>query len=213
MDLPDEAIGEPEDLAGRDLSGRDMAGKDMASPGDMASTGASCNPASQTLGAAGGPDTCAYGEACDSATSKCKAVMNGSCLMVQGAPAWNTATKMAPVITKATAVLLSTTNSMTECANGDPAALVTVEFYAPQVLTTDTMALAFLPQVKFKKSQVAADPWFSGTFLRSPVPTNAKVGSFQVGINCGGAGGTVKTAGLYILDEGGRTSNAICVSW
>lgn len=191
----------------------DLAGRDLAS-GDMASSGATCNPATKTLGAAGGPDTCAYGEVCDAGAMKCVAVATGSCNMIMGAPTWNKAAKMAPVITKATAVLLpqGSTNGTTECLNMDAAALVTVDFYAPNDLTTTSVTNDFLMQVKFKKSVVAGDPFFSGTFLRSPIPSG-KSGSFQVGINCGGAAGAVKTAGFYILDESSRASNAVCVSW
>jgi hypothetical protein len=191
----------------------DLAGMDLVKVGDMASNGPSCNPANLALGAAGGPDTCAYGELCDAATSKCAAVPSGSCNMVMGGPVWNKGAKLAPVIAKVSATLLATTDSMTECAAGDPAALVTVDYYAPMNLTSTTMANVFLPQVKFKKSVVSTDPWYSGTFMRQMPAANTKNGTFKVGINCGGAGGAVKTAGFYIVDEGGRTSNLVCVSW
>ena len=208
-DLSDPLTGN-EDMAGPKP---DLAGRDLASAGDMASNGAGCNPANETLGAAGGPDVCAYGEICDDASSKCKAVAAASCHLIMGAPTWNKSAKMAPVIAKVSATLLATTDAATECAAGDPAALVTVDYYAPQNLTATTMANVFLPQVKFKKSVVAADPFFSGTFMRVMPAPNMKFGTFKVGINCGGAGGSVKTAGFYITDGGGRASNAVCVSW
>jgi hypothetical protein len=67
--------------------------------------------------------------------------------------------------------------------------------------------------VKWKKSTDPGGPWYAGTFARMLPPTNDKFGSFQVGINCGGAGGAVKVAGLYVADEQGRTSNVVCVTW
>lgn len=201
-----------DDLGTHDLAKSDMKVGDMKA-GDMASSGSTCNPSATTLGAAGGPDTCAYGERCDDVMNKCVAVTVGSCNMVGGAPTWNMAAKLAPVITKATATLLATTNASTECANGDPAALVTIEWYAPGFLTTQDVVATFLAQVKFKKSTVAGDPFFSATFERMAPVKNTKVGSFQVGINCGGAGGSVKTAGMYIEDEAGHVSNPICVTW
>jgi hypothetical protein len=208
--------GDAPDLSGVPDQGNgpgDLAGLDLVKIGDMAGGGPSCNPANETLGPAGGPDTCAYGEFCDDASSTCVAVPTGACNMIMGAPPWNKSAQMAPVIGRVSAVLLPATNATTECLNGDPAALVTVDYYAPNTLTSATAANSFLPQVKFKKSVVASDPWYSGTFIRAMPAASAKFGSFKVGINCGGAGGSVKTAGFYILDEGGRASNAVCVSW
>ncbi len=205
--------GDPtDDLGEVDLTSDGKAVADAAT-GDLASNGAPCNPSATVLGAAGGPDACAYGELCDPATMKCKAVPTGSCNMVGGAPSWDAAGKAAPVIAKVSAMLLPTTDAQTECANGDPAALVTIEYYAPMTLTATTSPATFLPQVKFKKSMVLGDPFYSGTFMRQMPAASQKVGSFKVGINCGGAGGAVKQAGLYILDGGGRSSNPVCVTW
>jgi hypothetical protein len=184
----------------------DLAGSDLAGA-------TSCNPANLSLGAGGGPDACAYGQRCDGASSTCQPVSNGSCNMVMGAPVWDAAGKAAPVIANVSATLLSATNSTTECANGDPAALVTVDYYAPMTLTTATQQTTFLSQVKFKKSVVSSDPFYDGTFMRAMPMPNQKTGTFKVGINCGGAAGSVKTAGFYIVDGGGRTSNLVCVSW
>jgi hypothetical protein len=188
----------------------DLAGKDLAkAPADLTGAGSTCNPSAMTLGANGGPDVCAYGEYCDAASMHCMPVPVGTCSMVSGAPTWDEAGKQAPVIATISAELLASTDSTTECANGDPAALVTMSYYAPETLTTATTASAFDPQVKWSKSVT----WYSGTFMRQLPAPNSTMGSFQVGINCGGAAGSVKTAGFYILDESGKPSNAVCVSW
>lgn len=205
-------LSEPRD--GAMTAASDMAKADLPPLADMATTvGGGCNPANETIGANGGPDTCAYAQICDDATMKCVAAPVGTCTMASGAPVWNKTAKMAPVIVKATASLLATTNASTECLDGDPAALITVEFYAPQNLTSTDVVAEVSKQVKWKKSTMPADPWYSGTFFRALPPKNAKYGSFQVGINCGGAAGSAKSAGLYVVDGSMRTSNAVCVSW
>lgn len=193
----------------------DMAQKsvDLAKNDAGAPPVGGCNPASQTLGASGGPDICAYGKTCSAATGTCVPPPSGACAMSMGAPAWNTTSAVAPVITKITATLLASTNSMTECANGDPAALVDVQFYAPSFLTSQDVVNAFLSQVQFKKSDLGTGSWFGANFVRAMPVKSQHFGSFQVGINCGGAGGSVKTAAMYIVDEAGRDSNVACVSW
>jgi hypothetical protein len=118
---PEEDLAEPADLRMRDMAG--PANQDLSMPAS-----GTCNPANETLGAAGGPDICAYGQRCDDPTDTCKPAPVGTCTNASGAPTWSTAAKMAPVITRATASLLATTSSTTECANGDPAALVTIDF-------------------------------------------------------------------------------------
>ena len=202
----DGAVGALQDLATKPM---DLAKTD----GPNTSAGGSCNPNNHTLGANGGPDVCAYGKACSAVTSTCVPPPSGACAMSAGAPAWNQVGQVAPVITKITASLLATTNPTTECANGDPAALVTVEFYAPTFLTTTDSGNAFLQQVQFKKSESATGTWFDATFLRAAPIKNQNIGSFQVGINCGGAAGASKTAAVYVVDESARTSNVVCVSW
>lgn len=200
----------------------DLATHDLAKPVDLAAvadfapfadfaTVGGCDPSSQTLGSGGGPSTCAYGELCTPSTMTCAAVSTAACAMGNGAPTWDEAAQLAPVITSATATLLATTG-LTECANGDPAALVTVQYYSPTTLTTQDANNLFDGQVKFKKSTLATGSWFSANFVRMLPPKNEHFGSFQVGINCGGATG-VKEAGLYILDEASHVSNAVCVSW
>ena len=200
-----------------DLAHKDMAvdvdlaevALDLSQPADLAQVGG-CNPAAEVIGAANGPDTCQYGEVCAS-TMACVEAPTATCLMAGGSPAWNRAAEAAPVITSVSAVLLPTT-ATTECANGDPAALVTVNYYSPTTLTTHDSNNAFLAQVKFKKSTSVTGSFFSANFVRVLPPKNQQFGSFQVGINCGGATG-VKEAGLYIMDESSRVSNTVCVSW
>ena len=186
------------------------AAADLTPAADFAIVGA-CDASSQTLGSGGGPSTCAYGELCASVPMKCAAVSTATCAMGTGAPTWDATAQLAPVITSATATLLPTT-ATTECANGDPAALVTVQYYSPTTLTTKDVSNLFVGQVKFKKSTVATGSWFSANFVRVLPPKNEHFGSFQVGINCGGATGVME-AGLYILDEASHVSNAVCVSW
>lgn len=208
----------PGDGAVADLTqpGLDLAGLDLAHAADLAHGDAAgpqaCDPGNVALGANGGPDVCAYGQVCDGSAHQCVAVQSGSCAMVGGAPTWEEAGKAAPVIATISATLLTSTDPNTECENGDPAALVTIVYYAPMTLTTATTASAFLPQVQFKKSTNPGDPFFDGTFMRVMPQANQTSGSFEVGINCGGATG-VREAGMYILDGGGRTSNPVCVSW
>lgn len=210
---------DPDGAVVHDLAPKDLAvpvdlvevvpGPDLGAPADLAQPGG-CNPVNQALGAAGGPDTCQYGELCAS-TMACVAAPTATCLMGSGAPAWDQSAEAAPVITSITAMLLATTGT-TECANGDPAALVTVQYYSPTTLTTQDNNNVFLAQVKFKKSTLTTGSFFSANFVRMLPPKNQHFGSFQVGINCGGATG-VKQAGLYITDEAARVSNTVCVSW
>lgn len=204
-----DADGRPADLASRD-AGADLRGADLAT-GDAALP-SGCDPMSTVLGPEGGPGSCAYGEVCDAMSLACVPVPVGACAMTTGAPAWNQSAKLAPVIARVSATFLATTTT-TECLNGDPAALVSIDFYAPSFLTTTSDAAMFVQQVQFKKSTVSSNPYYDANFVRMlPVP-NQRVGSFQVGINCGGAAGSSRTAGIYIVDEGGRTSNPVCVTW
>ncbi|MEO6950631.1 MAG: hypothetical protein ABI321_02380 [Polyangia bacterium] len=201
----------------KDLPAHDLAKSvDLADPLDLAAspdlaTVGGCNATNQALGGGGGPDTCEYGQVCASSTMMCADAPTVTCTMGSGAPTWDEASQLAPVITSISATLLATTGT-TECANGDPAALVTVQYYSPTTLTTKDSNTEFLGQVKFKKSTSSTGSWFSANFVRMLPPKNQHFGSFQVGINCGGATG-VKEAGLYLLDEAAHVSNAVCVSW
>ncbi len=197
---------------GPDLFGADLTNADAGSLADLASP-PSCNPANKVLSAAAGPDVCVYGERCDDVSTKCGAVLPASCGMATGAPAWNKAAMLAPVITKASAQLLTSTSAATECAGGDPAALVTIELYAPSYFTTSNNAAAFLQQVKWRKSTTSTDPFLSATFIRAQPSPNQKFVTFMVGINCGGAAGASKQAGMYVVDEAAHVSNTVCVSW
>jgi hypothetical protein len=173
----------------------------------------SCNAANQTIGAQGGPDACVYGARCDSTTMTCAAPPDGSCAMATGAPTWNSAARQAPVISSVTATLLTTTNGTTECAGSTAAALVTVGFYTPNALTTMDDAATFVKQVMWKKSTSGTGTWYPGTFVRMLPTANAHFGSFQIGINCGGADGVDRTAALYVMDPSSRISNTVCVTW
>jgi len=192
---------------------------DMAAGADlsMVANATACDASSQTIGAAGGPDTCTYGARCDSTTMTCLAPPDGSCAMATGAPTWDSASRQAPVISAVSATLLPTTNGTTECAGGAAAALVTVDFYTPNALTTKSDLAADVPafehQIMWKKSSSATGSWYPGTFIRMMPTPDAHFGSFQVGINCGGASGTDRTAALYVMDESQRVSNTVCVTW
>lgn len=179
----------------------------------MVSNATACNSADETIGPEGGPDACTYGARCDSSTMTCLAPPDGSCAMATGAPQWDSAARQAPVISSVSATLLASTNSSTECAGGSPAALVTVGFYTPNALTTMSDTIAFEHQIMWKKSSSATGSWYPGTFIRMMPTANAHFGTFQVGINCGGAGGTDRTAALYVMDESMRVSNTVCVTW
>jgi hypothetical protein len=165
------------------------------------STGTTCNPANQ-------PGTCNYGQVCSSATNKCEAAPVGTCSEATGAPTWNQSGGTAPVIVSATAVRLSTTNSSNECANGDPAGLVTIRFYAPGGLTTHSDFSDLRDHVKFRLLNSGT---FYGVNFARQLPTSGAVeGTMQIGIGCGNS---TEQAAVYIANEAGQTSNVVCVTW
>ena len=188
---------------------KDGAPQTDGAPAGDASSGGACNDQSATLGAQGGPDSCSYGSFCPS-TKVCAKAPVGNCAEASGAPSWDQAAKLAPVIISATAQALATTSSTTECLNGDPAALVTIAYYAPGGLTTHTDFADLTKHAKFKVSASPVGMWVGVNFQRMKPPANAQFGSMQVGVNCGSASGS---AALYIADEAGHTSNPVCVSW
>jgi hypothetical protein len=166
-----------------------------------------CNPSSTTLGSAGGPDTCSYGDFCSGST--CAAAPVGTCgeATGAGAPVWNQTAKAAPVITSATAVVKNVTTS-NECQLNEPAGIVTIRYYAPNGLTTHSEFADLQNHVKFRNA--TSGQFFGANFpVQNPTP-GATFGEFQVGIGCGNA---TETAAVYIADESGRTSNVVCVSW
>jgi hypothetical protein len=165
-------------------------------------TPATCNPANQ-------PGTCSYGQVCG-ATNACEAAPEGTCSEATGtgAPAWNKTAGTAPVIVSATVQRLATTDSRNECANGDPAGLVTIRFYAPGNFTTHPDFADLRNHVKFRTAN--SGQFFGANFARQLPPQNAVEGTMQVGIGCGNS---AETASLYIANEAGLTSNVVCVTW
>jgi hypothetical protein len=90
--------------------------------------------------------------------------------------------------------------------NGDPAGLVTINWYAPQNLTNHSGFADLQNHVKFS----VGSGYYGANFARQLPPPNQQYGSMQVGIGCGIPHGT---ASLYIADETGHTSNVVCVTW
>lgn len=170
------------------------------------STGGTCSATSTTLGAAGGPDTCNYGDFCSGTT--CTAAPVGTCGEATGAPTWNKTAKTAPVITSITAQAMATTNATNQCANGDPAATITINYYAPDGLTSHTAFTDLQNHVKFRT--LTSGSFFGANFPVQDPPVSAQFGTLSVGIGCGNAH---ETAAVYIADEQGDTSNVVCVTW
>lgn len=163
-------------------------------------TGTSCDPATQ-------PGICGYGQVCSSATSKCEAASQGTCSQATGAPAWVQTGSSAPVIVSVTASRLNTTNNTTQCGDGGPAGLVTINFYAPGGLTTHTTLSDLQKHVKAKLNASAS---FVGPSFASTEPAvNATQGSMVVGF----CGPSTATGAIYIANEAGQTSNVVCTSW
>jgi Cys-rich repeat protein len=166
-------------------------------------TAQTCNPANQ-------PGTCSYGQVCSATANKCEAAPQGTCAEATGTgvPTWNQSGGTAPVIVSATAQRLASTNATNECANGVPAGLVTIRFYAPGGLTAHTSLSDLQNHVKFRN--LSTGNFFGANFSRQDPPVNAVEGTMQIGIGCGNS---TETAALYIANEAGQTSNVVCVSW
>jgi hypothetical protein len=166
-----------------------------------------CDSRERTIGELGGEGACTYGEYCAD-DDNCYPVPIGECAEAQNTPYWTRTNPNAPVITFAAAQSLSSTNPTTECAGGEPAALVTIDFYAAGGLTVHEEFIDLQDHVRFKVTTDATD--FGVNFARvAPIP-NQEYGQIQVGINCGQARGT---AAIYIVNENGLSSNTVCVSW
>ena len=173
-----------------------------------ASSSVVCNPQKTTLGSAGGPDVCSYGQGCDPGSSVCVAapVCTDTSVTV-GAPAWSKGNPNAPVIASISATALSTTNTSTQCADGGPAGVVTLTYYSATGFTTQTSFSALQDMVKFNLGNGFVHASFA---LVKPAP-GAQVGTMTFGI-CS-ASQHISVAAVYIKDDAGNASNTACTSW
>ncbi len=168
--------------------------------------GTTCNQATTTIGTSGGPDTCAYGDLCGTASS-CVAAPVGTCTEGSTAPTWNKAAKAAPVIRAVTAVGSATSNTTTECGDGLKKTVFTIQYYAPTAFLNSTTFATYKPQIKFRFTGNWVEPSFE-----AQMPTSGQTyGEIKVGV-CGRDTGP---GAVYITAAGDATksSNVVCATW
>ncbi len=169
-----------------------------------------CDPASRTLGDAGGPDICAYGEYCSDAGT-CLAVEPPTCPQATspGGATWTN--PGGPVIYAASATPAPTTNPANECAGGDPAGHVRLSLYAPGGFSVHGASITDFQNHALFRTTVGNNFTGSQVATRSPPPTAGQVFvDLEYVIGCGVPTGI---AAIYVADESFRASNRVCVFW
>lgn len=169
---------------------------------------AACDPAKQDPGTAGGPDTCAYGQVCQ--TSACVDLTNGTCSGATSAQgySWDKA-QQPPVIVSVTATSSATSNGTTECGGAGPKIEAQVKFYAPNGLTWSNAADLF-QRFQFVSSSGQV---FPAAFVRtSGGSSGVKFGTFTAGSCLGGTTApNLANRAIFMQDASGKQGNIVCL--
>lgn len=149
-----------------------------------------CDPQVATIGAAGGPDTCAYGEDCvsSSGTPACVDVPHQTTGEGANAPGtWDTAAMDAPVILAVTGTVNTNTTAQQCNPAGSDAIEVAIDYYAPNGYPKSTTFADYDDQVRWiNRTTGLGAGWRPTSQFEATMasPANSLFGTITVGIAC-----------------------------
>lgn len=164
----------------------------------------SCDPGNLIPGAGDGPDTCNYGEACE--TNICRAIARSpTCDAATNFPGeWDPSIR-GPVIVSAAGQGFSASSTMSECVDGGPKVEIAVAFYSPTGWSYGSYTDALAGRVTtIRPNGSSASP----AFFRNLPASGSKSGSFVVGC-CGTS--SYSGRAIFLTDSSGNTGNIACV--
>lgn len=163
-----------------------------------------CDSSNPIPGPGGGPDTCNYGEACE--TNVCRAIARSpTCDAAANFPdEWDPGLR-GPVIVSAVGQGFSASSTISECSDGGPKVEITVAFYSPTGWSYESYTDVLADRVTtIRPNGSSASP----AFCRNLPTSGSKSGSFVVGY-CGTS--SYSGRAVFLTDSSGNTGNIACV--